>query len=278
MDHLKGIPDFLVIGAGKAGTTSLYHYLSQHPGIFLTPKKETRFFALEGEDLTTFRWAGAKPRANLTSIVRIEEYRQQFEGRRGEAAAGEVCPIYLYYPGTAQRIARYLPDVKLIAILRNPVDRAYSHYQFLRQRGREPLAFADAVAQEPERIRQKWMWDYHYTAQGFYYRKLRPYYEQFPAEQIKIFLYEDLTSDPDRLLAEIYAFIGVAREAKVDLSQQLNTTRLPSNKIAAALYRHRHLWARLLGNLPSGSKQALRSYYTSRFTQPPDPMQPSMRS
>jgi len=274
----KNLPDFLVIGAGKAGTTSLYHYLSLHLDIFLTPQKETRFFALEGEDLASFRWAGAKPRGNFSSIVSFEAYQQQFQGRTNEAIAGEVCPIYLYYPGTARRIARYVPQIKLIAILRNPADRAYSHYQFLRQRSREPLTFAEAVAREPERIRQKWMWDYHYTAQGFYHRQLRAYYDLFPPEQIKVFLFEDLKAAPQQLMADLFGFLGISQDKEIDVSQQRNVTRLPTNRLAAALYRQRHLWASLLKIVPSGWKQRLQSLYTERLTETPEPMDLAMRA
>jgi len=121
------IPNFLIIGAAKSGTTSLYHALKQHPKIFMSPVKEPNFFALEGGELN-YPQGTVDPRYLAQCITTKEEYNQQFEGVSNEIAVGEASPIYLYHPQAPVRIKNCLPNVKIIVILRNPIERAYSNF------------------------------------------------------------------------------------------------------------------------------------------------------
>ena len=122
------MPNFLLIGAAKAGTSSLYGYLKQHPQIYMSPIKEPRFFALEGE---TLNFNGPTRGINQTSINTLEAYSQLFQKVTTEKAIGEASTIYLSSPKAPERIKHYLPDVKLIAILRDPSERAFSSYMHL---------------------------------------------------------------------------------------------------------------------------------------------------
>ena len=116
------MPTFLVIGAPKSGTTSLYHYVGQHPDIFVSPVKEPRFFAFEGMTLD-FRGPGDEE-LNASAVTSIEDYEALFQGRSTEKAIGEMSHLYLYCEGTASRIRRRIPDLKLVAVLRHTAREA----------------------------------------------------------------------------------------------------------------------------------------------------------
>lgn len=132
------LPNFLIIGAAKAGTTSLYHYLAQHPQIYMSPIKEPNFFALE-ERCVDFRGPGDHLYIKQFSVTELERYRSLFQGVTHEQAVGEASPLYLYSPVAPARSHRYVPEMKLIAILRHPVDRAYSAFLHLLRDEREPI-------------------------------------------------------------------------------------------------------------------------------------------
>src|SRR5215218_4707583 len=121
------MPNFLIIGAGKSGTTSLYHYLGQHPEVFMSPMKEPKFFCFEGER-PNFRGPGDDEEINRKCVTTIDAYRALFDGVACEKAVGEASSMYLYYPKAPERIDHHVAGVRLIAVLRNPVDRAYSSY------------------------------------------------------------------------------------------------------------------------------------------------------
>ncbi|EPZ44556.1 hypothetical protein N007_10785 [Alicyclobacillus acidoterrestris ATCC 49025] len=155
----KLLPNFLVIGAAKAGTTALYRYLSQHPEVFMPSIKEPNYFALANREVR-FQGPG-DDRTNRSSITRFADYQALFDEADGYQAVGEASPMYLYTADAANRIHDLIPNVKLIVILRDPVERAHSAYLHLRRDEREPLAnFADAIAAEEERIAKHWapMW------------------------------------------------------------------------------------------------------------------------
>ena len=142
------LPNFLIIGAMKSGTTSLYHYLKQHPQIYMSSIKEPNFFALEGSNLD-FNGAEGKEQIQRLikreSIINIEEYRALFRRAAHETAIGEASPMYLYSPEAPYRIRYYVPEAKLITILRNPVERAYSAFLYMTRDGREPLGEANSL-------------------------------------------------------------------------------------------------------------------------------------
>jgi hypothetical protein len=149
------MPNFLVIGAGRSGSTSLYHYLAQHPQIFMSPVKEPKFFALEGHALD-FRGPGDE-RIRVDTTTTLTAYRSLFDGVRGELAVGEASTLYLSHEAAADAIARHVPEMKLIAILRDPAERAHSAFQHLTRDGYEPLAnFEDALCDEPRRMAEGW--------------------------------------------------------------------------------------------------------------------------
>ena len=267
------MPNFLIIGAGKGGTSSLYAYLKQHPQIYMSPVKETNFFALEGEKLD-FRGPGADTRINSWSVNDIESYRALFNDVKDEKAIGEASPLYLYSAKAPERIKYYIPDVKLIAILRNPADRAYSAYLWLlgqktyspkldlaveAGQGREPIVdFAKALEAEETRIQNHWEWIWHYKNMGFYYNQLQRYFNLFSREQIKIYLYEDLKSNSVGLLHDMYSFLGVDDSFKPNTSEKHAASYIPPKSKALNEF--------LLKNNPF--KDFIRNFIPANIRQP----------
>ncbi|PPS44230.1 sulfotransferase [Chroococcidiopsis sp. TS-821] len=231
------MPNFLVIGAAKAGTTALYYYLKQHPQIYMSPEKEPKFFALEGDKLD-FRGPGDRENICKSAITTIEAYRQLFKGVTNEIAIGEASPLYLYSPKAAQCIKKYIPNAKLIAILRNPIERAYSGYIMHVREGRETAKnFAEALQQEETRIQNNWGWG-HYINVGFYYTQLKRYLELFDREQIRVYLYEDLKANPINLVQDIFRFLGIDDTFLPDTSLKYNVAGVPKNETIKAAIKN----------------------------------------
>ncbi len=222
------MPNFLVIGAAKGGTTALHRYLKQHPQIFMSPRKELRFFPFENNP-PDYRGPGDEADA-ASMTIRLEDYVAQFEGSDDYPARGEISPLYLYLPQTAERIRHYVPDAKIIAILRQPAERAYSHYLMIKRDGLETLSFADALAAEDKRVADRWGHRWHHRRRGFYAAQLKPYFANFKREQIKIYLYEDYISDPVGFAQDIFRFLNVDDTFVPDMSVRHNESRLPRSR------------------------------------------------
>lgn len=237
------LPNFIIIGAAKSGTTALYHYLKQHPQIYLSPIKETEFFAFEGDELN-FKGPGDLPRATITNFV---DYQAQFQSVVNEVAIGEASPVYIYSSKAPERIKNYLPDVKLIAILREPIARAYSQYLMFIRDQREPLRdFAQAIEEEKNRREQGWAWGWRYLELGFYYTQLKRYFDIFNSEQIRVYLYDDLQDNPTRVIKDICTFLNVDTKFSPDMSFKPNISGVPQNKLLHSFLRNPNVFKDLL--------------------------------
>lgn len=235
------MPNFLIIGAAKAGTTALYSYLKQHPQIYMSPEKEPHFFAFEGEKLNFGGTAGRQEWLNRAAITDIETYCKQFQKVSKEIAIGEASALYLYIPKAVERIKHYIPDAKLITILRNPVERAYSAFLFQIRDELEPITdFAQALEEEKIRINKNWVPIYYYQHMGFYYTQVKRYFDMFSQEQIKIYLYEDLSSNPMTILQDSFQFLGVDDTFVPNVSLKHNVSGMPKNKLLNTFLVKRH--------------------------------------
>jgi hypothetical protein len=223
------LPNFLIIGAAKSGTTALYSYLKQHPQVFMCPMKEPKFFAHENKGP---EWCGPGDEAyRATTVTGIAKYMSLFHFASDAVAVGEASTQYLYMPGVRERIKRYIPDTRLIAILRNPVEVAFSAYLHKRRDGHEPLPdFEAALADEERRIRENWSPIWHYKRRGIYYPHLSAYYEAFDPAQLRVYLYEDLCADPRGLLTNIFSFLGVQEAFSPDILIHPNRSGLPRSR------------------------------------------------
>ena len=224
------MPNFLVFGAAKSGTTSIYKYLEQHPDAFMSSFKEPGFFAFEGEK-PTLNGPGAQKWVDKWVVTDLESYQKLFMDYKGEKAIGEASPYYIYYEKSAPTIYKHVPNMKLIAILRNPVDRAFSNYVWaVRDRAEKLTNFQDALAAEENRIKENWGPKWHYKNQGFYYNQLKPYYELFAPEKIKIYLYENFVAEPVAVMQDIFRFLEIDDNFIPDMSRKHNTSLIPRNK------------------------------------------------
>lgn len=231
------MPNFLIIGAAKSGTTALYQYLQQHPQIYMSPLKEPQFFAFEGERLN---YQGLGVTINQ-SITTLERYQTLFQNVNGERAIGEASALYLYIPKASERIKHYLPKIKLIAILRNPVERAYAAFLHLMREGREPLNdFGKALAAEPTRIQENWGFLWHYQEMGFYAIQLKRYLDKFDRSQIRIYLHDDFLKSPLSLIQDIFEFLEVEREFIPDMAFRPNLSGVPQNKRLHQFIKEKH--------------------------------------
>lgn len=225
------LPTFLVIGTAKASTTSLYHYLRQHPQVFMPAKKEMHFFSSRPHPLGQHVVdPPVDPDDSHRHIVDAAEYEAFFDSADGKAAVGEASPTYIYFSAAAHNIKQTIPQAKIIALLRNPADRAYSAWSHLVRDEAEPLSFEEALEQEPDRIAQGAPSFYHYRAWGYYHEQLKLYYELFDREQIRVYLQSDLTRDPDRVFPDLFSFLGVDESFRPDTSVVHNLSGLPKNR------------------------------------------------
>ena len=220
------LPNFLIIGAAKSGTTSLYNYLSQHPQVYVKVK-EPGFFAYEGQHV---QLAGPEDQAGFEKRVIQDrvEYEELFDGITDEKAYGEASVAYLYLKEAATRIKHYIPDARMIVILRNPIDRAFSSYWHMRRDGREPLTtFEEGIAAEESRIKGNWDYIWHYTQLGFYARQLALYYRLFPRENIATYLFEDFKRDPVNVVQSICRFLEIDDTFNPNTSLKYNVSGVP---------------------------------------------------
>jgi hypothetical protein len=233
------LPNFLIIGAPKAGTTSLYHFLDQHPEVYMSPVKEPHFFAYKDEEVK-FYGPGDEKRCKDMFVTATKNYKSLFKGVRKEKAIGEASAMYLYSSTAPTNIANTLKDVKLILILRNPVDRAYSSYLHLLRDNRETLDFEQALKAENYRLNNGWMPFWGYKGMGFYHDSICRYIEIFGRENILIHLYDDLTQDYSAVLKKTFCFLGISDEVKVSTEIRHNKSGIPKNKQLHFFLREKH--------------------------------------
>lgn len=224
-------PSFFIVGAAKAGTTTLYHALAIHPEVFLSPRvKETNYFALNGAP-AAYTDCGARE-VNATSVHKSEAYRALFRDA-GDRICGEVCPSYLYYPQAAAAIHVAHPTAKIIMCLRDPVDRAFSAYRHMQSIGSERAPnFEAALALEEEHIRDNWQFIAHYLACSSYYRQVKRYFDLFGPENVLVVDFEDLKRTPIQVLNRIEHFIGASpTHGDSDIATK-NRTIVIKNRVA----------------------------------------------
>lgn len=195
-------PDFLIVGAPKCATTSLFHYLGQHPQVYTPVVKEPHYFR-------------SPPGFHAPTV---EHYFALFADKQEGQVAGEASTSYLFEEEAPQRIKALLGPVKIIALLRNPADRAFSHWQYNVNRGLEPLSFAEALAAEKERMaspcalpinRGGYPSTFFYFHVGLYYHQVKRYLEMFGRERVYVGIFEYFVRDPALHCQEIFRFLGI---------------------------------------------------------------------
>jgi len=234
------LPDFIVFGAMRCGTSSLYHTLTEHPQVIPGFRKEVRFFD----------WQFDRGLDWYRAYFPLRSAMARHQRRAGRALTGEASPEYIFHPAAAERIARTLPQVRLVALLRDPVERAWSHYKHSVRLGVEPLTFEEALAREDERLagelermrrpgyRGRAFQDHSYVTQGHYEEFLRPWYEHLAHEQIMIVRAEDMFAEPEGTLATIVGFLGLAPWTPRYLAMNLGRRGEMAPEVRAELRAH----------------------------------------
>ncbi|HVE94756.1 MAG TPA: hypothetical protein VNB24_07520 [Acidimicrobiales bacterium] len=256
--HRPAGPTFAVIGAAKAATSSMYEYLRAHPEVFMSPVKETNFFALNGAP-PSFRGPGDDAGINRHSIWRAEDYAALFSGA-GMApsvrARGEASPLYLYDEHAPVAVAAH-GGIKAVAILRHPVERAYAAWLHKRRDGLEPLDdFASALNEERARRAAGWEFVWHYEAVGHYPEQLQRWFTAVGRENVYVLLQEDLEGAGADVLARVFDFIGVDSSFEVDTSQRYNPSgEVRSAALQQALTHGRGVRALARRLVPAGARE-----------------------
>ena len=223
------VPNFLIIGAAKSGTTSIYNALLQHPQIFMSRTKEPHYFSYAGQSVE-FKGPGDDITINQMVVTARQQYEALFAQAGNRPAIGEASTMYLYTPDAPANIYQHYPAIKLIAVLRNPVDRAYSAFQHMRRDGREPYAdFLQAVNEQDKRKAAGWSPIFYYHDMGLYSQQLRRYFARFTPQQMLILLYEEIREQWPKTLATICRFLEVDIPTTPLDIQEHNKSGIPKN-------------------------------------------------
>jgi hypothetical protein len=275
------MPNFLVIGAAKCGTDALCTYLGRHPCIYMSANREPMFFSAEGRKEIPFQGPGdRKTLKDWNSWINtLALYQALFSGVSRETAIGEGSTWYIYDEKACSRIYQHIPDAKLIAILRNPADRAYSAFNMLIRDGRESTAdFAAALAAEDERVDALWEPIWHYRRMGFYYAQLKRYYHTFASEQIRVVLYDDFNTKPRDVMRDLFLFLGVDAQFEVNTLLRPNVSMVPKVAVVHRFVAGDHLLkAAVKTVLPAGFRQRVKARLMAPNLKKPAPMSPHLR-
>ena len=217
MKTQERLPDFIIIGAGKSGTTAMLYFLGKHPQIFFPKRKEPNFFALEGVDVNSYEFEESKE-YHLRSIDSLTEYLELFKDAKPDQVAGENSNQYLYTDQAIANIKKYVPKAKLIALLRHPAERLISRYNHMERENDVPNGGVDAIFDK----NSVWWKRPDLLHEGFYGKHLEKYYEAFDRGQIKVVLYDDFKADNEAVLKDVCNFIGVNPDFDVDTEIEIN--------------------------------------------------------
>ena len=257
-------PQFLVIGAARSGTTALFQYLAEHPRLFLTEPKEPHYFALAGTT-PAFTGPGDRQTINRLAVTDTDAYLALYRAARPDQVRGEASVSTMYHPDALPRVRQMVPDARLVCLLRDPVDRAFSAYGFMRTRGWEPCAtFEEALADEPRRIAEGWHHIWHYTGMSRYGEQLRRALEVFPREQLLVLRHEDMSADPDAVLARVYAHIGVPPVPRTVAPDPHRSGEPRSRFLGRVVSTHHPLKKLLSPVVPTSVRRRLRRQIVAR--------------
>lgn len=231
-ENLSTLPNFLIVGAAKSGTTSLYGYLKDHPEVYLPETIKEPLYFVFGEEDTQFDvrdWRSVKMQCSTDWAA----YKALFDKAAGQKAIGEATPYYLTHPAAPTKIAGRLGSPKIIAILRDPIGRGYSHYTYNRMRKVEKAgSFAEAV--EAEMALENPFYAIKYLGSGLYSGMIERYFEQFGRENVLVLRFEDLVRDHSAVLAKVYAHLGI--DPDYEASDEVHNVTLQENAITSTLF------------------------------------------
>jgi Sulfotransferase family len=259
------LPDFVVAGVPKSGTTALHAALARHPGLFLSPIKEPKFFLTDGPPPT--RGGPGDALTYREHVWQRDRYEALFDAAPAGTLRGEATPLYLYDQAAMARIRKTIPDVKLIVILRDPVERAHSNWTHLWSAGLEPIGdFVRACAEEEQRIAAGWASFWHYKGLGRYGEQLAHAFTLFPRDQVLALRYRLLIDEPAATLDKICAFLGVETGLLTEIPRE-NVTAHPERTLAHRAVSLGMRASDAVGRLLPGSAATAATHRLERFLQ-----------
>lgn len=222
------LPNFLIVGAGKSGSTSLYHYINQHPDIFMPDNKEPNFLVADYQKNTnpsSPSYLDDKRRM----VFDYNDYCTLFKDANDKKLVGEATVTYLYkYDEAIPKIKKYLgEDTKIIIILREPVSRTFSNYAYAVELGYENLTFKEALEAEDRRMQDHWASIFAYRGQTEYYEQVKAYMDAF--DDVLVVLTEELRTEPANVIKKVFDFLNI-ENVEIDFTQEYNPSGIPRFK------------------------------------------------
>jgi len=273
------LPNFFVVGAAKSGTTSLYEYLKLHPEVYMAPIKETHHFSTDidntkfrpnyarslNKDLGKFLDSDMQEGIFHAFVKEWDDYEQLFKNVDKEKAIGEITNSYLYSSAAAKNIKERFPKAKIIMMLRNPIDRAFSHYLMDLRIGYETEDFMTALKKDMSRDPKGWGISNMYVEIGEYTAQVKRFMEIFPKEQLHIYFFDDFVKDPEGTMKDIFRFLGVSENTSIDFTKKYNPSFIPKNKLIGKLNTQKRVKDWLKGVLPKSVKSKFKkTFYTDK--------------
>lgn len=233
MNNSENRPNLFIVGAPKSGTTLLYHFLNNHPEAFMSEPKETNFFSYAPIKKQKLYYEAEK-------IQTLEQYEQLFSGAKGRKVIGEGSVSYLFYPNVAHDLFQYNPQAHIIVLLRNPVERALSHFLMDSR-----LGFIQDTAEEifykNSKHKNTHLWFQQVFELGLYSTQLKRYFEYFPEKQIHIFFYDEIKKDSNAFFQEVCNKLNLYHVEFNFSSSNRNAFEAPKGKAIASLYKSERL-------------------------------------
>jgi len=249
-------PNFFIVGAPRCGTTFLYNYLKQIPGIYMSPVKEPGFFSVSID-----------PKLLLTKKIRDKKkYLKLFKGVTDEMAIGEASPSYLWDPKAPELIHDAVPDAKIIMILRDPVQRSYSHYLLGIGLGHQTLPFREAIKKALNGLDD---FSNRIAGSSFYSEQVQRYLNTFKKEQIKIFIFEEFIKDIEKSVKEVLDFLGVSSKIPDSVKIVTNTVDVSAGRFTKYLIRNNVLRSIVRDVLPAEGGPIVRRFFSKKTKKPP---------
>jgi hypothetical protein len=243
----KILPNFLIVGAAKSGSSALYYSIKGHPDIFMSQVKEPSYFSSQG-----IEFPGNGPGDDRKVYINhFEDYRKLFSRAGNEKRIGEASTDTMYYHQfTIPHIKKLLGDPAILFILRDPIERAFSAYYHLVRDKRETLTFEEGLDQEAWRIANNWHGMWHYKTRSLYFQQVKPFYESF--SKVKIVLYEDYKKNPQMVVSDICGFLGIDSNYQAPQEKtKYNATGLPRSKWVNNLFLVKNPFQRMIRSVGS---------------------------
>ncbi len=275
-------PNFFIVGAAKSGTTSLYYYLKQHPEIFMSPIKEPNYFSSDIDpkkfkkkyktvmdtDLTGYFNQPCLREMHIAFVKNWEDYTKLFRAVRGEKAVGEISNSYLYSKEAAKNIKSAVPKAKIIMILRNPIERAYSHYLMDLKIGYCDSSFLEELDKDNLLEEKGWGISNLYIELGQYFQQVKRYLEIFSEQDVKIYLFEDFKKDTLWLLKDLFEFLNVDAGFSPDLGKKYAQAYIPKSKYLNRILQNTGIKNLISKIVPLEIKDNLKFLYYTKNNMP----------